>query len=94
MKRCPECGFRAEDSVCPLCGVRMQEHAASIRTHTHAQAGEKCALPNREKPTVRQNDEKGYRPQNSRRSSAGKPSSFVVTVIVLVLICMLRSCMR
>ena len=94
MKRCPECGFRADDAVCPLCGVRMQEYAAPIRTHAHTRPGEKCALPNRERPTVGQETPKAYQPQNSRRNSAGKPSSVAVTLIVIVLLSVLRSCMR
>ena len=48
MKRCPDCGFRANDVVCPLCGVRMQA-APEIQTHVHRQTGERCGVSVKEK---------------------------------------------
>ena len=91
MKRCPECGFRAKDTVCPLCGVRMTGYTAPVQTHSHAQTGERCVLPNKERPAVRQEPEKTYRPRNGRRS--GSPKSALTTVLVIILIAVLRSCM-
>lgn len=85
MRRCPECGFRANEQTCPLCGVRMQQTGAPVQTHTHAQSGERCVLPNRE--PARQNT-----PQNGRKKSGGTPSGFVIAVVVIVLVSMLRSC--
>ena len=47
MKRCPDCGFRANDQMCPLCGVRMKEDP-NLRTHVHAQSGERCGVSGKE----------------------------------------------
>ena len=51
MKRCPECGVRADDRVCPLCGVRMRElpaAAGAMQTHVHQESGERCGVsPNK-----------------------------------------------
>lgn len=88
MRRCPECGFRADDQICPLCGVRMQHTGASIKTHTHQQQGEYCTLTNKETPKR----DTHYHPENSRRKKTTTPSGFVIAVVVIVLISMLRSC--
>ena len=47
MKRCPDCGFRAKDNICPLCGVRMQNDP-TINTHAHNQTGERCGVTPKE----------------------------------------------
>ncbi len=87
MKRCPECGFRAEDHVCPLCGVRMQTMAGASRelqTHTHRQSGEKCALPNQKQPV---------RTQQEKKASAAKaPPKFAQIVFFIILAILLRAC--
>ena len=88
MKRCPECGFRANDGICPLCGVRMQADGVSVQTHTHQQKGERCALPNREVPQQRKEE---YRPQDSRRAARGNTSASAV-IVVIVLFLLLRGC--
>lgn len=89
MKRCPACGFRADDQTCPLCGVRMHADGASVQTHAHQQKGERCALPNREAP---QQKEEQYHPQNSRRSARGNTSASAV-IVVIILFMLLRGCM-
>ena len=87
MKRCPECGFRANDTVCPLCGVRMQSIAGASRelqTHTHRQTGEKCTLPNQKQPVG---------PQQEKKTAAGKvPSKFVQAIFFIILVILLRAC--
>ena len=87
MRRCPDCGFRANDTVCPLCGVRMQSIAGAnreIQTHTHQQTGEKCALPNQKQPV---------RPQQEKKQSAAKiPSKFVQAIFFIILAILLRAC--
>ena len=91
MKRCPECGFRANDTVCPLCGVRMQGYSAPISTHTHRQGGEKCVLPNRENPKTDVPKNETYNPQrNTTRRST--PSGTAIAIIVIVLISVLKNC--
>ena len=47
MKRCPDCGFRAKDRICPLCGVVMKPDP-TIQTHVHRQAGEQCGVSPKE----------------------------------------------
>ena len=86
MKRCPDCGFRAKDDICPLCGVRMKSVSAPIRTHTHIQPGEKCVLPRQEKkpipmPTARE----------TKRQTKGKPS-WVSILVIIILFNIIRSC--
>lgn len=93
MKRCPECGFRANDTVCPLCGVRMTGGSSPVQTHSHTQTGEKCVLPNRERPTSERENRETERPGSHRKRNGTTPSSLVTTIIVIVLISMLRSCM-
>lgn len=88
MRRCPECGFRANDTVCPLCGVRMG-HVNNVPTHTHTGAGERCVLPNREpyRPVPKQPERK--------QESTGKKTSmpqYAAWIIVLILFGILRSC--
>ena len=56
MKRCPECGFRADDTVCPLCGVKMQRTSEPVATHKHTQSGETCMLPEKEKSEQKRNN--------------------------------------
>ena len=60
MRRCPDCGFRARDIICPLCGVRMREDPV-ICAHAHVQSGERCGVqlqenrrPAEYRPAVRQ----------------------------------------
>lgn len=84
MKRCPECGFRAKDDICPLCGVRMKSLSQKPQTHTHTQPGEKCVLPRQEKKTVNI--------PTARERSRGKNGSPLVTIVVIVLIFLFRSC--
>ena len=87
MRRCPDCGFRADDTVCPLCGVRMQTVSGAsrqIQTHTHQQTGEKCVLPNQKQPV---------RSQQEKKKSAGKaPPKFVQVVFFIILAILLRAC--
>lgn len=91
MRRCPECGFRANDTVCPLCGVHMTGYVAPVQTHNHKQTGERCVLPNREQPAVRQETERTYRPQSDRNKSQN-PKGALTVVLVIILISVLRSC--
>lgn len=95
MKRCPECGFRANDTVCPLCGVRMQSYTAPIYTHTHAQSGEKCALPNQRQAPVKPQPSASetYQPRQTdrQRRQRGKPN-FGVVVFIIIMFILLRSC--
>ena len=86
MKRCPECGFRANENSCPLCGVRMQTVDAPMQTHAHQQKGEKCALPNREATEQKER----YQPRSRGKSRSGTSAPAIVVVIVLFLL--LRSC--
>jgi len=93
MKRCPECGFRANDKICPLCGVKMRELAGTARqitTHVHKQSGEQCALPNRERtaPQPRPNMEKPAPKKTPKTQLPGK----LLPVLVVLLFVMLRSC--
>lgn len=98
MKRCPECGFRAADVVCPLCGVKMQKYTAPIKTHTHIQNGEKCALPNRGPmpATPKQPECEAYSPEQkkSRQQHRATPNfgALVVMIIVYIVYILLRSC--
>lgn len=54
MLYCRACGYRLPEEAdsCPLCGGRLTrlrgERTASL--HTHTEAGERCVLPNRERP--------------------------------------------
>ena len=100
MKRCPDCGFRANDTVCPLCGVRMRDlpgAARSLDTHTHRQTGEKCVLPN-QKPERRPVE---YRsPGTTERKTKGKNSKSAVrvspkvwqTILVVLIVILFRAC--
>lgn len=103
MKRCPDCGFRANDKICPLCGVRMRELPAADRelsTHTHVESGERCVLPRQpERPAQPQ-----YRPQptlrpepgpsrQKRSRSAPKLPSKLYPILAVIFILLLRSCM-
>ena len=90
MKRCPECGFRANDKVCPLCGVKMRDlpgAAQDIKTHTHKQSGERCALPNQERKPV-----KTQRKAEKKTPQVQFPPK-LLPVLVVILIALLRSCM-
>lgn len=84
MKQCPECGFRANDTICPLCGVRMRAIAKTPNTHAHNQPGEKCVLPRQEKKTVNI--------PTARERSRGKSGNPLITIAVIVLIILFRSC--
>lgn len=86
MKRCPDCGFRAKDDICPLCGVRMKAVPGKIQTHAHTQPGEKCTLPRQEQkpiqiPTAR----------DTNRKPQGK-GSWVSVVVIIILFNIIRSC--
>ena len=104
MKRCPECGFRANDTVCPLCGVRMRDlpgAAREIKTHTHKQTGERCALPNQKREPVRpvEREQPGSRMQEcpERKTEKKTPllniSPKLLSILAVVLFALLRSCM-
>ena len=98
MKRCPDCGFRAEESHCPLCGVRMQHTGAPVRTHDHTQQGEKCMLPNRESPAAPKQtgtpETGSYQPQTGSRGRRGTPSGAVGVIFAIILFSLLRACIR
>lgn len=89
MKRCPDCGFRANDDVCPLCGVKMRGYSAPVRTHVHSQPGERCVLPNQKKETSTNT----YQPKRRSRDTGTAPSGFGIAVAAIILISVLRSCM-
>jgi len=98
MKRCPECGFRANDEVCPLCGVRMRNlsgAAREIKTHTHKQTGERCALPNQERepvrPAVQEQVKAEEKPEKKMPQVQFPPK--LLPVLAVILIALLRSCM-
>ena len=98
MKRCPECGFRANDRICPLCGVKMRDlpgAAREIKTHTHKQSGERCTLPNQERkltrPAVREPARAEKRPKSKTPQVQFPPK--LLPVLVVILIALLRSCM-
>ncbi len=85
MNQCPECGFRAKDTICPLCGVRMRPFVKRPDTHIHSQRGEKCALPRQERtikmPTARE----------VNRQTKGK-TNWVSILAVIVIAILLHSC--
>ena len=93
MKRCPECGFRANDHTCPLCGVRMRalpDAAQDLRTHVHRQTGENCVLPNQER-------QKRFSPPTpsarKQKKQEKKPNTQVLQIIAAVIIFLLfRAC--
>lgn len=96
MKRCPDCGFRANDNICPLCGVRMRplsDAARELNTHAHEEAGERCILPE-EQPRLQRSQ---YRPQPSRpRKQKAKSSqrvSILYPILALIMVVLLRGCM-
>lgn len=88
MRRCPDCGFRAEDSVCPLCGTKMGRITATVQTHTHTQQGERCLLPEQERSAPKR---EVTRP-TARGRSQQQPGAFGVVVAIIILISVLRSC--
>ena len=98
MKRCPECGFRANDKVCPLCGVKMRDlpgAAQDIKTHTHKQSGERCALPNQERKPIRpvvREPVKAEKQPEKKAPQMNFPTKLLPILIVL-LFTVLRSCM-
>lgn len=93
MKRCPDCGFRANDEICPLCGVRMRGSNTPVQTHTHTQTGERCVLPNREQSVGdRETHKSQYHPQRSGKKTNGTPSRVVIAIAVVILIGVFRSC--
>lgn len=92
MKRCPECGFRAEDNICPLCGVRMTGISTAGRTldtHVHRQPGEDCMLPKKEERTI-----KMPAARDTQRRSGGKneASKLVSVIVVIVIAILMRAC--
>ena len=104
MKRCPECGFRANDKTCPLCGVKMRElsgAARELKTHAHKQDGEKCVLPNQERkpvrPSVREQPSPRVQERPERKPEKKTPqvniSPKMLPVLAVILIALLRGCM-
>ena len=95
MKRCPECGFRADDNTCPLCGVRMrpvQIASKELKTHAHRQTGERCVLPNQCRQPSRQPVKTGpERKPEKKTPQVGLPPK-LLPVLVVILIAMLRAC--
>lgn len=100
MKRCPDCGFRANDTVCPLCGVRMRDlpgAARELNTHTHRQVGEECVLPNqkRERNPVEYRSpataERKTREKNFKSTVRISPKVWQSILIVLIAI-LFRAC--
>ena len=103
MKRCPECGFRADDKTCPLCGVKMVPLTAAakeLRTHNHRQTGETCVLPNQKpvKPPVsrpKQNPTPAEEHTNRwRTAGSATPVNPKVwqTVLVIIVVILFRAC--
>ena len=94
MKRCPECGFRATDHTCPLCGVRMTAYHGNVQTHSHTQQGEHCVLPNREQPVQqkREQENKDYTPQTGNTRRTASVPSFFYVIVLLIVFSVLRSC--
>lgn len=93
MKRCPECGFRADDRICPLCGVRMRDlpgAAKSLQTHVHQQSGEACALPNRERRKTMIPPTAGKR--SARQSAKPGAAKVLPTILVVVIALLFRAC--
>ena len=104
MKRCPECGFRANDKTCPLCGVRMRDlpgAAPELNTHNHNQSGEQCVLPNQKQPRRPAGNPEMPKPrpqpQPERRPEKKVPqlniSPKLLPVLAVILIALLRGCM-
>ena len=95
MKRCPECGFRAEDTICPLCGVKMKPEKAAqetLQTHAHTQAEERCSVEQKPYRPARNTDpivDTGRHPVSSQeRQSARTPGLtaklvWVLTILIL-----------
>lgn len=101
MRRCPECGFRADDSICPLCGVRMRPEPAadaSLQTHTHAESGERCGVERKKaapRPEqYRPERQSGSRQQQGRQktSANGQKPILLWVVLVIVFYVLLNSC--
>ena len=98
MKRCPECGFRADDHTCPLCGVRMRNlpgEALEQKTHVHRQQGEQCTLPNRkpEQQVSKIEEAGGHRNRWRSAGSTAPVFSKIWQIIAVVLIAVLfRAC--
>jgi len=103
MKRCPECGFRADDTRCPLCGVKMQAmFGYEAKLHAHSEEKETCGFSEPEKPTVHPpmhvHPEKGEHcvlPNTEqagprRKSAAG--NKVVGVVVALLLYALLKAC--
>lgn len=103
MRRCPECGFRADDTICPLCGVKMRPEPAAdaaiqTQTHTHTETGEHCGVEQKKAaPRPEQ-----YRPehQNGSRQQAGRQKAsangqkpiLLWVVLVIVFYVLLNAC--
>ena len=84
MRHCPDCGFHADDTICPLCGTRMRGGVEPARTHSHNE-NERCLLPN-------QQEQPGPvmpAPRTERKSGKVDPLSVIGLIVLIVL---LRSC--
>ena len=87
MKRCPDCGFRAKDEVCPLCGVRMKSVPSASRTldtHAHDRPGERCLLPEKEKKT--------FTMPTARERQRQKTPNMVSLIAVIIVAILMRAC--
>ena len=92
MKRCPECGFRAKDNICPLCGVRMTGISAAGRTldtHVHRQPGEDCMLPKKEERTIKMPTARDTQRRSGGKNEANKLVSVIVVIVIAIL---MRAC--
>ena len=92
MKRCPECGFRAKDHICPLCGVRMTNLPSagrSLDTHVHRQPGEDCMLPKQEERTVKMPTARETQRQSGGKEAKNKLVSVIVVIVIAIL---MRAC--
>lgn len=96
MKRCPDCGFRANDTICPLCGVRMRplpDAARQLNTHSHGETGERCILPE-EPPRLQRPDYRPAPPKSRQtRKKKGNSPSRLYPILAIILFVLLRSCM-
>ena len=90
MRRCPDCGFRANDTTCPLCGVKMKPLPAAekeLQTHAHKQAGESCTLPN-SMPVKQISTQKKAKTKNSMPINP----KMIQAILVLVIVVLFRAC--
>lgn len=101
MRRCPECGFRADDTICPLCGVRMRPEPAAdaaVQTHVHTEAGEHCgveqkkAAPRPEEYRPERQSTTRQQPEKEKRASGGAKPIVLWVVIAIVFYVLLNAC--